>query len=186
MAAPGDSSETSDDELAQRSADGDAEAFGQLVRRHRRLIDAACATACNNREDREDAVQSALVDIWRGLGGFSGDSKVTTWMFRVAQNAARRHVRRGLRVVPTHVGAEPAEQASRSSEWSEAVVTRTVVLDALRALPEDQRDALLLHTQAGMPLQEIADLKFAAVGTVKAWIHRGRAEIARTLEVADR
>ena len=47
-------------------------------------------------------------------------------------------------------------------------------------------DALLLHTQGGMSLQEIADLKYAALGTVKAWVHRARAEIARVLDEADR
>lgn len=175
-----------DDDLAARAAGGDAQAFAELARRHRRLLDAACATVCPNREDREDAVQQALVDIWRGLAGFSGDSKLTTWMFRVAQNAAHRHVRKAMRVVPTADAADTADLSSPSSEWNDAVVTRSALVDAIAALPEDQRDALLLHTQGGMSLQEIADLKYAALGTVKAWIHRARAEIARALDEAAR
>ncbi len=175
-----------DDDLVERAAGGDVDAFTTLARRHRRLIDAACATVCANREDREDAVQQALVDIWRGLSGFSGDSKLTTWMFRVAQNAAHRHVRKAMRVVPTADGADAADLSSPKSEWNDAVVTRSALLDALAGLPADQRDALLLHTQCGMPLQEIADLKYAALGTVKTRIHRARAEIARALDEADR
>jgi len=170
-----------DEDLARRAGAGDEAAFTELARRHRRLLDAACATACPNREDREDALQQALVDIWKGLGGFSGDAKLTTWMFRVAQNAARRQVRRSLRSVPT-TSDRDVERASPSSEWGDAVVTRSTLLDALAALPEDHRDALLLHTQAGMPLQEIAELKIAAVGTVKAWIHRARRDLALALE----
>lgn len=170
-----------DEHLARRAGAGDAVAFSELARRHRRLLDAACATACPNREDREDALQQALVDIWRGLGGFSGEAKLTTWMFRVAQNAARREVRRSLRSVPA-TSNHDMERASPSSEWGDAVVTRSTLLDALAALPENHRDALLLHTQAGMPLQEIAELKIAAVGTVKAWIHRARRDLALALE----
>jgi len=172
--------------LLARSVGGDAAAFADLLAPHRRLLDAACATAVSDPTDREDALQLAMVDIWRGLAGFKGESLLTTWMFRVAQNAARRHARRGLRVVPTDPGAETAEIAAPSADWSDALVTRSALVDALRALPEDQRDALLLHTQAGMSMQEIADLKFAAVGTVKAWVHRARAELARSIEAAER
>lgn len=175
-----------DHDLARRAAGGDAEAFAELARRHRRLLDAACTTVCPNREDRDDAVQQALVDIWRGLPGFNGDSLLTTWMFRVARNAAHRHVRKAMRVVPIINDADTVDIASPSSEWNDAVVTRSVLLDALAALPEDHRDALLLHTQGGMSLQEIADLKYAALGTVKAWVHRARAEINRALREADR
>lgn len=154
--------------------------------RHRRLIDAACASVVPDRTSREDAIQQALLDIWRGIASFNGEAKLTTWMYRVAQNAARRQVRRQLRAVPTVADGtdQPGERRGRADGWDDALDTRAVAVAAIEALPEDQRDALLLHTQLGMPLQEIADMKFVALGTVKAWLHRARADIAAALAEA--
>lgn len=78
--------------------------------------------------------------------------------------------------------ASEASAARRKSPPGCSGWHRTL-LDALAALPEDHRDALLLHTQVDMPLQEIAELKIAAVGTVKAWMHRARRDLALALEV---
>jgi len=170
-----------DPDLERRAIAGDPEAFATLVAQHRRLLDAACATVCPNRNEREDALQQALIDIWRGLGSFKGESLLTTWMFRVAQNAARRHVRRALRSVPIDADADPSDVEQLGARWTDAVISRSVLLDALEDLPDDHRDALIMHTQAGMSLQEIADIKFAAVGTVKSWLHRARADLIRQL-----
>lgn len=181
-----------DDEvdLVRRASSGDGEAFAVLVSKYRRLVDAACATVVSDRTDREDAIQVALLDAWRGLPSFQGDAKFSTWLFRVAQNAARRQMRRHLRAVPTAAedlaGTDsPGERDhGRADGWEDALDTRAIVVAAVEALPEDQRDALLLHTQCGLPLQEIADMKIVALGTVKAWIHRARTEIARALDSA--
>lgn len=188
--AQGGAGEADEAELCRRASEGDQAAFAALMSMHRRLIDAACATAVADRTEREDAVQQALVDIWRGLPSFGGDSKLTTWMFRVAQNAARRQIRRSLRAVPTvpDDGSDDtphSERHGRPDGWADALDTRAIVVAAIEALPEDQRDALLLHTQAGLPLQEIADMKFVALGTVKAWLHRARADIGRALDAAE-
>jgi RNA polymerase sigma-70 factor (ECF subfamily) len=170
----------SERELVKRSSEGDADAFRQLAREHRGLIEAACASVILDRTDREDAIQVALTDIWRGLGGFEGAASLSTWMYRVARNAAVRHSSRkaGQKEEPVEhiVEVSPTEDG-----WDEASATRDLVLRVLERLPDDQRDALLLHTQAGLPLKEIAELKMAAEGTIKSWIHRARAEIAREL-----
>ena len=185
-----------DTDLLARARTGDGQAFADLMRRHRRIVDAACASVVPDPIEREDAVQRALVDIWRGLDSFRGDSQLTTWLYRVAQNAARRERRRGLRSVgrvdpaPTDSGATDdaapsGHSAGRLDGWSDALATRAIVVDAVAALSDDHRDTLLLHTQAGLPLQEIADLKGAPLGTVKAWLHRARAEVARQLAIAE-
>lgn len=170
----------SERELVKLSAAGDADAFRQLAREHRRLIEAACASVILDHTDREDAIQVALTDIWRGLSGFEGAASLSTWMYRVARNAAVRHSSRkaGRNEDPVdHI----VEVPSAGDGWNEASATRDLIMRVLERLPEDQRDALLLHTQAGLPLKEIAELKMAAEGTVKSWIHRARAEIAREL-----
>lgn len=184
--APGGTQEDDEAELLRRASAGDEGAFAALMAMHHRLIDAACATAVSDRTDREDAIQQALVDIWRGLPSFNGEAKLTTWMFRVAQNAARRQIRRNLRAVPTvpEDGDDIMERRGRADGWDDALDTRSVAIAAIEALPEDQRDALLLHTQLGMPLQEIADMKIVALGTVKAWLHRARSDIASALSAA--
>jgi RNA polymerase sigma-70 factor, ECF subfamily len=170
----------SDDELVRLIAEGEEAAFKVLTVRHHRLIESACASVILDVTRREDAVQVALVDIWRGLEGFKGGSALTTWMYRVTRNAAVRQVTRKAGNNEVAVD-QMTDIPSGDGGWDDATVAREAILVALASLPENQRDALLLHTQAGVPLKEIAEIKIVAEGTVKAWIHRARAEIARQL-----
>jgi RNA polymerase sigma-70 factor (ECF subfamily) len=174
----------SDEELVGLCAQGDGSAFKVLVRRHQRVIDAACASVSWDPHQREDATQQALTDIWRGLRGFKGESKVSTWVYRVSRNAALRHVRR--HGVVTSCGDDVLERVSSwSDEWEQGWDSADVVRRAIGDLPEGQRDALLLFVQGGYSTKEIAELLMTAEGTVKSRIHRARAAIALALESAD-
>ncbi len=123
----------------------------------------------------------ALIDIWKGVGNFKGEASISSWIYRVSRNAAMRSVtrRKGRQESPMMV----ADLISAHHDgFADARATRAVILAALEGMPGSQRDALLLHTQAGLPIREIAELLSAAEGTVKSWIHRARADVAAKLD----
>jgi len=170
--------------LVARTLAGDQDAFRQLVVSHRRLIDAACSSVCSTTVDREDAAQLAIVDIWKGLQTFRGEAKVSTWMYRVSRNAALRHLH-SESGKETEILDDDFDVAASQDDWQAVSATRDIVRRAIAGLPEDQRQALLLHTQAGRSIRDIATTMLAAEGTVKAWIHRARAEILRQLDARE-
>src|SRR5260370_12799520 len=84
----------SDHELLRRHVDGDAEAFGELFRRHRdRLWAVALRTVCDP-EEAADALQDAMVSAFRRAADFRGESAVTTWLHRIVVNASLDRIRR--------------------------------------------------------------------------------------------
>ena len=101
-----------DEALARRAAEGQREAFEELVRRHRARVYALALRICRNADDAEDALQETLLASWQGLGGFEERSSVRTWLYRVATsrclNALRSSRRRPQMSWPL-TGVDPPE-----------------------------------------------------------------------------
>src|SRR5258708_18770956 len=87
----------SDEDLARGAADGDRAALETLLARHLDQIHAVCRRVLGHPEDALDATQEALIAIARGIARFDGRSRFTTWMYRVATNAALDEGRRRSR-----------------------------------------------------------------------------------------
>ncbi|RZS91216.1 RNA polymerase ECF family sigma subunit [Motilibacter rhizosphaerae] len=170
-----------DSELAARAAEGDREAFGELVRRHRDRLWAVALRTLGDREEAADAVQDGLVNAYRAVlaGGYRGDAAVTTWLHRIVVNACLDRVRRrqSRPVVPL-VRADGSEHDVPTSR--DAVGQHEDRLDLARALatlPEEQRAALVLVDVQGMSVREAAAVLEVAEGTVKSRCARGRARL---------
>jgi RNA polymerase sigma-70 factor (ECF subfamily) len=164
-----------DEDLARRAAHGDRFALETLLSRHLDQIHAVCRRVLGHPEDALDATQEALIAITRGIARFDGRSRFTTWMYRVATNAALAEARRRRRrpIASEHI----PEMASTADETS-AVDTRLDVDEALAALPADYRAAVALRDLAGLDYAEIASVLGIPIGTVRSRIARGRAALA--------
>jgi RNA polymerase sigma-70 factor (ECF subfamily) len=168
----------SDEALATRAAAGDRRALESLLDRHADRIYAVCRRVLADREDALDATQDAMVAIARGVGRFDGSSAFTTWLYRVATNAALDEGRRkARRPRPVEVTAETAGRGS----VEEAVTARLDVDAALRQLPEDSRVAVVLRDLCDLDYAEIAEVLDVPAGTVRSRIARGRAALAAAL-----
>lgn len=86
--------EASDQDLLARHVDGDPDAFGELVRRHRDRLWAVALRTLGDREEAADAVQDALVSAYRAAHTFRGQSAVTTWLHRITVNACLDRARK--------------------------------------------------------------------------------------------
>jgi RNA polymerase sigma-70 factor, ECF subfamily len=170
----------SDGDLLRAHADGDPDAFGELVRRHRDRLWAVALRTLGQPEDAADALQDALLSAFRaGRGGsaWRGDSAVTTWLHRIVVNAcldrARRRAVRPADPLPEH---DTLQVADRHDD----IAARGTALDvsaALATLPVEQRGALVLVDMYGWSVEDAAEVLDCPVGTVKSRCARGRARL---------
>jgi RNA polymerase sigma factor, sigma-70 family len=138
-------------------------------------VHAVCRRVLGHPEDALDATQEALIAIARGIDRFDGRSRFTTWMYRVATNAALDEARRRRR---RPIASEHIPEISTVADETGAVDARLDVDRALSTLPADYRAAVALRDLAGLDYSEIASVLDIPIGTVRSRIARGRAALA--------
>lgn len=157
---------------------GDAEAFGEIVRRHRDRLWAVAMRTLGDREEAADALQDACISAFRAAAGYRGDAAVTTWLHRIVVNACldriRRRAARPAGPLPDTGPGEPAEPRDAIAELD----TSLAVEAALAELPSEQRAAIVLVDIEGHSVAVAAAVLDVAEGTVKSRCSRGRARLA--------
>ena len=142
-------------EIVLRAKGGDQDAFAELVTAHQDRIYTLCLRMTGNREDAQDAAQEAFLNAWRGLASFQGGSSFSTWLYRLASNACIDLLRRRKR--------------------------RQALERELRALPDHQREILVMREVSGLSYQEIGELLSLDLGTVKSRLARARLALKKRL-----
>ncbi len=168
--------ERPDNDLARAAAAGDAGALDELLARHVDRIHAVCARVLRDPQDALDATQNALIAVAGGIGRFDGRAAFTTWIYRVATNAALDEGRRRSRR-PIPSASLPVTADARSGP--EATVGAAIdVHAALARIPEEFRVAVVLRDLEDLDYAEIAAILEIPPGTVRSRIARGRAALA--------
>ena len=161
----------------------DEGAFEQLVRAHTPAMYASALRTTGSRELAEEAVQDAWLSAWVHLAGFRGDSSVRTWLFRIVITKALNALRRPVRTVPIErVPEPPVDSAEHHVEVAERV---HAVRRAVAALPERQRDAVVLRDLEGLSYLDVSTALGCSVASVKSALHRGRGALATALAEHD-
>jgi RNA polymerase sigma-70 factor, ECF subfamily len=181
---------STDEELVARSRTGDLESFNQLVLRWERPIYALAYRTIGREEDAHDVCQETFLRAFRALGGFKGEAKFSSWLYRITLNLCRDWIRRERRqpIAQAPEGVDLIELASEStpSESIEDLVARkeisAAVARVMADLPEEQRIAILLKEYHGLTFQEIADLQDCPLSTVKTRLYQGLSVLRRQLE----
>ncbi len=179
-----------DEALVARAAGGDTEAFNQLIVRWERPIYALAYRTLGREEDARDVSQETFLRAFRSLRGFKGESKFSSWLYRIALNLCRDQLRRQRRApfVSTPEGVDLVELAGEGEgvEPLDEVVGRRrlgeAVARAMEHLPEEQRTAVVLKEYEGLTFQEIADLVGCPLSTVKTRLYQGLTVLRRELE----
>jgi RNA polymerase sigma-70 factor, ECF subfamily len=175
-------SEPSDEALLAAHLRGDPQAFGALVARHERRIYGLCLRILGNREDAEDAAQEAFLAALRRAATFRRAAAFSTWLYRIAVNAATDQARRRGRARLTPLDPEDAGQAADpAGDLGEAVTAAVTVQTALTRVPEEFRVAVVLCDLYRLPYADAAQILEVPVGTVKSRVFRGRLSLAEHL-----
>lgn len=151
-----------------------------LLRRHYDQWYAVCRRLTGDDADAADATQEAMVAVVRGLAGFDGRSRFSTWSYRIAVNVALDELRRRRR--RPQPGSDVLDRAMAPLPDPAASSDQRVDVDAaLARLPVDFRTAVVLRDLCGMDYAEIASTLGVPVGTVRSRIARGRRLLAPLL-----
>ncbi len=164
--------------LAAAAAAGERGALEALLERHVDRVHSICARIVRDPADAQDASQEALLAVARRIDRFDGRSAFTTWLYRVATNAALDEVRRrGRRPRPSEV----LDDALTFRPADEPATAAVDVHAALDRLPEKFRVPVVLRDVDGLDYAEITDILGIPPGTVRSRIARGRALLASLL-----
>ncbi|HET6813344.1 MAG TPA: sigma-70 family RNA polymerase sigma factor [Actinomycetota bacterium] len=175
-------SDPSDEALLAAHLRGDPRAFGELVARYERRIYGLCLRILGNREDAEDAAQEAFLAALRRAASFRRAAAFSTWLYRIAVNAATDQARRRGRARTTPLDPEDAGLAVASGgELGEVVASAVAVQTALAKVPEEFRVAVVLCDLYRVPYADAAQILEIPVGTVKSRVFRGRLALAECL-----
>lgn len=159
----------------------------RVLRENYSLIRAVCWRILGNDADAEDATQNALMSIARTIDRFDGRSSLSTWIYRIATNAALDELRRRRRrssvtlIGDGEILARSIDTGSASALSS--IEHRDELEAALADLPEEFKVAVVLRDVADLDYDEIAQILGVPIGTVRSRIARGRARLATALEV---
>lgn len=173
--------DATDADLLARHVAGDADAFGELFRRHRDRMWAVALRTVGNPDMAADAVQEAFIAAFRRADRFRGEAAVTTWLHRITVNCSIDRLRREKPTDPLPE-IDPADRHDRFGQAETAMDVHA----ALATLPEAQRMALVLVDMQGLSVAEAAAVLEVAEGTVKSRCARGRAALAPLLRHRER
>ena len=174
-----------DGEIVQRILAGDELLFEVLVRRYQARVLSHVARMVGNRDDALDLSQEIFVKVFQALDRYNPEYKFSTWLFRIAGNAAIDHLRkRRPRTVPLEV-RDPDGQSLSSPEYKSSDLDPYAMLRnsergdaiarAIQGLPDEFRELIGLRHFTGLSYEEIAELKGMPLGTVKNKLFRARA-----------
>lgn len=171
-----------------RAAAGDEAAFTDLVRGVLPRLRRWALARTGDPDDADEVVQDTLVRIHRGLGGFSGASRFSSWAYRILANVANQRYRAGGRrqvVAMEDLTAEPDSAIERPDPVGRLHARRlaAVVLEYFETLPPGQREVLELVDHEGMRPMDVADMLDMNPVTVRAHLFKARRAIrSRILE----
>ncbi|WP_415034589.1 RNA polymerase sigma factor RpoE [Azonexus sp.] len=181
-----------DQALVERAQGGDQKAFDQLVSKYQRKLERLLSRYVRDAAEVEDVAQETFIKAYRALPGFRGESAFYTWLYRIGINTAKNYLVSQGRRAPTSTGFD----AEEAEGFDDAALLRDIntpesllmtkqigetVNDAMAALPEELRRAIMLREIEGLSYEEIAATMDCPIGTVRSRIFRAREAVANRL-----
>jgi len=180
----------SDEIIVERALTGDAEAFGEIVRRWERRIFALAYGMLGREEDARDATQETFLAAFRNLRGFRGEAKVSSWLHRIAVNQCISRQRRSK--VRSEAALDDEEEKHGSSfvtsvSYSPARVAEgrqetLAVRRAINSLPVELRQVVVMKEFEELTFREIADALDLPLSTVKSRLYTALKQLQMRLQ----
>ncbi len=174
-------------ELIVRLKSGDEEAFNVFFERYKNTIYNFGLKFCGNREDASDILQETLINAFRYIKNFKGESKLSTWLYRIASNACQKK-RVSERNIVSFDDLEDHQIHSLNKHNENPHITferkeiAKLIQKAILHLPENYRIPLILKDIEGLNHQEIAEVMNISVTNAKVRLHRARLMLKTIVE----
>ena len=165
--------------LVARVRDGNTHAFRILVEKYKNLVWHMVLQLIDRREDAEDLCQDVFLHVFRDIGKFRGESKLSTWIGSIAYHLCIDHLRRNKRDMVTAVEEftpsmlAKVEIPGNMNNLDRAAIKKLVHL-VIDAMPFHYRTVITLFHLEGFSYREIEEITGMPEGTVKSYLNRGR------------
>lgn len=182
-----------ENKLVNKAVKGDNSAFEALMEKHMGIIYNIALRMTANQDDAEDMTQEIMIKIFRSLGSFKGNSKFSTWIYRVAVNTCLDELKKKKNKKHLSLDAEISgddgenqieikDDSPSPEKLAEQNELRDMVAAAVKLLSDEHRAVIVLRDIRGMSYSEIAGILGCSDGTVKSRISRARAQLKMILE----
>jgi RNA polymerase sigma factor (sigma-70 family) len=171
-----------------------ANSYGRLLDDFQQKVFATCISFVPNKEDAEDIAQDVFVEVFNSIGKFKGNSKLSTWIYRITTNKClefirKRNTKKRFAFLQSITGNEiPMDKTSYFTEMNHPGVIlenkekSETLFCAINELPEAQKVVFTLHKVDGKSYQEISDITEKSVSSVESLMFRAKKNLQNTLE----
>jgi len=180
----------SDEDLVEKAVAGEHDAFAEIVRRWERKIFALCFGMLGREDEAKDAAQETFIAAYKNLSRFRGEAKVSSWLHRIAVNQClttkRRSKTRAEEFFDHEDGSDErafvAAPQHSPGRKAEALERTNVVRQAVRALPTELREVVVMKEFEEMTFQEISETLDVPLSTVKSRLYTALKQLRMRLE----
>lgn len=183
----------SEAEIIQKLQQGNEQAFRELVEKYQQLVVNTCFGMVHSTEDAEDIAQEVFIEVFRSVQKFRADSKLSTWLYRIAVNRSLNFIRDNKKnkwfqsfddVVKSKVALQDKLTNTRTDhpEYQLENNERSIMLhEAIDSLPQNQKVAFTLSKYEELSYQEISAVMDVTVSSVESLIHRAKKNLQKKL-----
>ena len=170
-----------DNETIGRVLSGDVPAYASLVAKHKNLVFSIVLKIVNNREDAEEISQDVFLKAYQSLSTFERKSKFSTWLYRIAYNAAISKTRKKrvemVAIEETVITNYSTDEIGRNMNELEENDRQLILEKALHRLPEEDNLLITLFYKNENSIEDISDITGLSVSNVKVRLHRIRKKL---------
>lgn len=184
-----------DQELIQQvTENNDHSAFAVLVDRYQKLVVNTCRGFVNSYADAEDLAQDVFIELFESLPDFRNESKLSTWIYRIAVNKSLNYVRKRKREtffdnITSFFGSSEGKNGNSkidfsSNEADTDIKTKELRLElksAINALPENQKIAFILNKYQDLSYKEVSEVMDISLSSVESLLFRAKGNLQKSL-----
>ena len=177
--------------LIEQLKQGEETAFKTIVETWQNMVYNTALSIVQNAEDAEDITQEVFIQVYQSVQSFKGESKFSTWLYRITISKSLDHERRRKRkkrfAFIRSLTATQNESSVHVADFHHPGVlldrkeNAAIIFKAIGALPTNQRIAFTLHKVEGLSYQEISEVMETSISSVESLIHRARNNLKKIL-----
>ncbi|WP_411031957.1 RNA polymerase sigma factor [Spongiimicrobium sp. 3-5] len=173
--------------------EGNQQAYGELLQAYEQRVYNTCISFVPNKEDAEDIAQEVFVEVFNSVSKFKGNSKLSTWIYRIAVNKSlefirKRNTKKRFGFMQSILGTGLAiDRSSYFTEFNHPGVQleqkekNEILFNAINKLPENQRIVFTLHKVDGLSYKEVAEIVNLSVSAVESLMFRAKKKLQQLL-----
>jgi RNA polymerase sigma-70 factor (ECF subfamily) len=173
------------DTLVEKAQTGDSEAFRQIYQQYKGMVAHLAYNITGSQQDLEDIIQEAFLQVHRSIRSFQGESKFSTWLYRLTINVAMQYVRQHRKTAAVKHSIDDlrnlSDEGASPEECASATEKRRILMDALSRISPKKRIVFILHEIQGIEAREVARILKIPTLTVRTRLFYARKAIFRLL-----